>query len=165
MERNYINIFSGLFFLVFSIVIFIQVNNIEALTDDLIGSDFLPRIVSILIALTGISIFVNGVLNKKKYSEGNKTTANEQENDVKEKKDHLLVIYSMVLMLLYVMLVSTIGFLITTSSYMFVQMLLFSSINKKNILTYLIISIVATLIIYYVFRNVFYVMIPAGVLG
>jgi len=165
MERNYINIYSGLFFFIFSIVIFIQVNDIEALTDDLIGSDFLPKVTSILIAITSVFIFISGLSNKKEQLEESESKSNKHESDRNDKKDYLLVLYSIILMLLYVVLVSTIGFLITTSSYMFIQMLLFSSVNKKNILIYLAVSIISTLIIYYIFRNVFYVMIPAGILG
>src|SRR5699024_12347945 len=125
MERNYINIYSGLFFFIFSIVIFIQVNDIEALTDDLIGSDFLPKVTSILIAITSVFIFISGLSNKKEQLEESESKSNKHESDRNDKKDYLLVLYSIIYILLYVFLISYIDILITTCCILFNHIHLF----------------------------------------
>lgn len=166
MERKYSDVYAGGFLLVLSIVMFISTFSIQALTDSRVGADFMPKIIAVLIAILSISIIVNGFRRKDEIVRDEQEVSSlENEVESKNDKSYLLVIISVALMFIYLFLIPILGFLISTTAFLLIQMLLFSEWKAKNIILYLIISIIASTLIYYLFRNVFYVMLPSGILG
>ena len=65
----------------------------------------------------------------------------------------------------YFVLMPYIGFLIMTTIYLFLQMLLLSDKSNKKIVSFFAISIVSSLVTYFIFRSIFYVMLPSGIFG
>lgn len=166
MERKYSDVYAGGFLLVLSIVMFISTFSIQALTDSRVGADFMPKIIAVLIAILSIFIIVNGFRRKDEIVRDEQEVSSlENEVESKNDKSYLLVIISVALMFIYLFLIPILGFLISTTAFLLIQMLLFSEWKAKNIILYLIISIIASTLIYYLFRNVFYVMLPSGILG
>lgn len=166
MERKYSDVYAGGFLLVLSIVMFISTFSIQALTDSRVGADFMPKIIAVLIAILSISIIVNGFRRKDEIVRDEQEVSSlENEVESKNDKSYLLVIISVALMFIYLFLIPILGFLISTTAFLLIQMLLFSEWKAKNIILYLIISIITSTLIYYLFRNVFYVMLPSGILG
>lgn len=152
---------------------FVATFNIEALTDSRIGADFMPKIIAILIAIMSIPVIVNGFKGREVVETDSKATiADDDEVSISEaqeetinEKSYIDLILTIVLLIVYLILIPILGFLIATSAYLIIQMLIFSEWTIRNVLLYGVISIVTSSIVYFVFRNVFYVMLPAGIFG
>ena len=66
----------------------------------------------------------------------------------------------------YVFALRPIGFLISTAAMMFCQMMLLCpTTKKKQPVVFGIVSVITSVIIYYLFRNVLELMLPEGILG
>lgn len=182
MAKKHRDIFTGLFFLAFSVVMYISTFNIVGLTDVQLGADFMPKLTSIAIAITSIGLIVNGfrkgtetaataemIENKENtyesIGEESRSMKEVGTKDSKKKLGYISLIFTVILMIGYLILLPILGFLIASILYLFLQMMLFSDWRSKKIPLYLMISIVTSAFIYYVFRNLFYVMLPSGILG
>lgn len=67
--------------------------------------------------------------------------------------------------MLYVVLIPLLGFTLSSILYMFAQMMLFVPAvyrTKRNIILFAALSIVVPVAVYYLFVNVFYLLLPAG---
>ena len=71
---------------------------------------------------------------------------------------------TMGLIIVYAVLMKSVGFIITTFVYMMAQMLILRE-GKKNWLLMVIISLVMSVGIYFLFTRVFNIMLPAGILS
>lgn len=166
MVAKYEDVFSGAFLLVVSVIMFITSFSFEALTTSLVGPAFMPQIIAIVMAIFSVIITVSGFKKSKSATEQiNAPEELEEELIVTEKKSYKPVLISLALMIGYVALLSYVGFLIMTVVYIFLQMLLLSHVTHRKIWLFLLISIVTSATIYYLFRNVFYVMLPTGIIG
>ncbi len=166
MVAKYEDVFSGAFLLVVSVIMFITSFSFEALTTSLVGPAFMPQIIAIVMAIFSVIITVSGFKKSKSATEQiNDPEELEEELIVTEKKSYKPVLISLALMIGYVALLSYVGFLIMTVVYIFLQMLLLSHVTHRKIWLFLLISIVTSATIYYLFRNVFYVMLPTGIIG
>ncbi|MFD1385296.1 tripartite tricarboxylate transporter TctB family protein [Oceanobacillus oncorhynchi subsp. oncorhynchi] len=165
MERNYNDLITGIILMVLSIVMFTGSLNMEALTESVIGADFMPRMIAILIAIMSIPIIVSGFKNKKEVKIEEEIPVTEDEEETDNKNGFIYLIFTIILLFVYLFLIPILGFLITTIAYLIIQMLLFSKWTIRNVFLYGVISIITSSIIYFVFRNVFYVMLPTGIFG
>ena len=81
-------------------------------------------------------------------------------------KDKREVIASFFVLALYVSLMSSVGFIIMTAIYVFLQVLILTPVEKwkKNIIPAAITGVVSGSLLYYIFANVLNVLLPAGIL-
>lgn len=166
MVAKYEDVFSGIFLLVVSVIMFFTAYSFEALTTSLVGPAFMPQVIAIIMAIFSVVIAVNGFKKSKAADEEIDIPASaEEELIVTEKKSYKPVLISLALMIIYVALLPYIGFLIMTSVYIFFQMLILSHVTHRKVWLFLLISVVTSATIYYLFRNVFYVMLPTGIIG
>lgn len=76
------------------------------------------------------------------------------------------VLLTLGLMLGYVALMGTVGFPIMTVIYLYVQFLVLTPVSQKpKHLTYLLISVISSAVIFLLFREAFDLMLPAGLLN
>lgn len=132
-----------------------------------VGVEFMPRVIAVLILLTSIIIFVNALKSRsKKTNDANSETEEvvEVEHET-ESKNYKKLVISIIAMLIYILLTPILGFLIATALFLIAQMLIISNFAKEKIILFFVISILMAVIVNYVFRNVFYVMLPQGILG
>ncbi|MGH2316393.1 tripartite tricarboxylate transporter TctB family protein [Planococcus sp. SE5232] len=166
MVAKYEDVFSGIFLLIVSVIMFFTAYSFEALTTSLVGPAFMPQIIAIVMAIFSVVIAVGGFRKSKIIpEEKNSPEQHKEELIVTEKRSYKPVLISLGLMIGYVILLPYIGFLIMTVIYIFLQMLILSHITHRKIWLFLLISIVTSATIYYLFRNVFYVMLPTGIIG
>ncbi|EMR07001.1 Tripartite tricarboxylate transporter TctB family protein [Bhargavaea cecembensis DSE10] len=158
------NIQSGIFLLVVSVVMFAATLSFKQLTTSQVGPAFMPQIISVLIGLMSIAIIIEGYRKVKYGTEGDPEEEGEEDQDTAKEVSYRPVILSFVLMAIYVAVMPVVGFLITTMLYMFLQMMILSSKPDRRWMLFAIVSVVASSVIYYVFRNVFYIMLPSGLL-
>lgn len=162
MKRKYWDLASGIAFLVLSIAVFVGAQNVKTLAVSSIGSGFFPSVVSILLAITSIAIIAGGIVQSRKPDT---PAAQKAVSAAAEKPRVWGVVGTFGLMALYALLITKVGFLITTTVYLFIQINILSPKASRKQLMFAIISVVASVIIYYTFVKVFNLMLPAGILG
>ncbi len=146
-------IFNMVLFLV-GIVLLISAQSIEVGAAMGQGGDFLPKLCSLFWVIISGLMLCASVMKSTAQSEVKKGNI----------KGFLL---TLILLFLYVLLLKPIGFLITSSFYMFLQMLLFvprELINKKRLILFAVISILLPVLVNLLFANVFSLILPAGIL-
>lgn len=155
---------AGIVLLFVSVIMFSATLSFKKLTTSLVGPAFMPQVIAGLIALMSIAIIVQGVKSVKASRAEKSSTDAVVEEKPKEEVTYRPVILTFVLMAVYVAVMPFVGFLITTAVYMFIQMMILSDKPERKWLLFVVVSLVASATIYYVFRNVFYVMLPSGFL-
>lgn len=168
MARLNKDIFASAFFIVFSIVMYIASNSIIKLTVSKIGADFVPKLVAIGMLILSVFYLIQAIKQQVRVNrEGNTNAPTETDIDGKEKKkiSPLSVLATVGLLVLYIALLPFIGFLITTTVYLFFQMYLLADKTERRIPLFVIISVVTSIFIYFIFKYVFYLMLPSGILG
>ncbi|MDW0116126.1 tripartite tricarboxylate transporter TctB family protein [Sporosarcina thermotolerans] len=155
---------SGIFLLVVSVIMFSATLSFKKLTSTAVGPAFMPQIIAGLIALMAIAIIIQGIRSVKAEREKESSADAVVEKDPKDEVTYRPVILSFILMAVYVVVLPFVGFLITTAVYMFTQMMILSDKPERRWLLFAVVSVVSSATIYYVFRNVFYVMLPNGFL-
>lgn len=156
---------AGIFLLFVSVIMFTTTLTFKKLTTSQVGPAFMPQVIAVLIALMAVAIIIQGVRNVK-AERGKKASTDVvvTKKDTKNEVTYRPVILSFALMAVYVVVMPFVGFLITTAVYMFIQMMILSDKPERKWLLFVTVSVVASASIYYVFRNVFYVMLPNGFL-
>jgi len=162
------DLFASAFFIVFSIVMYIASNSIIKLTVSKVGADFVPKLVAIGMLILSVFYLIQSIKKQIRLKHEVDTNASvEKENDTEEKKkiSPLSVLATVGLLVLYIVLLPYIGFLITTTVYLFFQMYLLAAKTERKIPLFVVISIITSVFIYFIFKYVFYLMLPAGILG
>ena len=126
-----------------------------------INSRFFPIVVcSIMIVFAALLVLTS--LMEMKAAKPD--TAEEVEAD---KPEYKRVAATLIALIIFVALMDKVGFLVMSILYLPVQMFILApkeKQNRKNILLYVGIGIVAAAAIYFLFVNAFHVMLPKGIL-
>ncbi|QHJ70111.1 tripartite tricarboxylate transporter TctB family protein [Planococcus halotolerans] len=179
MVSKYNDVFSGVFLLIVSVVMFMATFSFKALTTTFVGPAFMPQIISVTIAIFSLVIIASGFKKASDFKSGSQkdglTEAAEEKGTgeevhagefLEEKENgYKAVLITLAAMAIYIFLIPIIGFLITTTVYLFVQMLILCHKTKIRMVLFAVISVVSSVLIYYLFRNVFFVMLPTGIIG
>lgn len=157
IEKNG-NFILGIAFLLFGIIYFIAASFVpESAVMDL-GPDILPKVIAIITIILGGVQVVNGYRQMKAYQPSDESGEN-------KKLEYWRVGATIVSFIIYVNLIEVVGFLIMTFIYLIMQMNILSVQEERKQVRFVIISLVTAVFVYFLFRNVFNVMIPAGILG
>jgi len=166
--KRYKDLISGVIVVVFSIAIYISSNGIQRMVSTSIGPDFMPKLAAVLMGILGVILTIQGALSAVK------APAEITAADAAAAKRHIsfielfknnLDIATLVLLTLYSLVIGWLGFLISTSVYIFLQIMLMSINKKKKYIVFIAISVIFTCVIYFLFTKVLYVMLPVGILG
>jgi len=161
-------IFPGVVITIFAIFIFISSFSLKSLQMNPVGSDFLPKIVSTLAFLgsviINIPIVIRLIKNRKRNRDVATNRKSQQVNLDKAAKRYSTLI-TLGLITLYIVMMGLLGFIISTSLYLFIQIILLAPKEKRKPIMIGIISIVSSLVIYLIFRYAFTIVLPVGILG
>ncbi len=147
------NILTSVVFLAFGAFVYVQSLGIKHMMANDVGSAFFPKVISVaMIAVAAIRL-VMALREPEKEKKGD--TGNDA-------KGGLITI---LLILAYVMAFNSVGFLISTAIYLFLQMLVLTPAEKRKLPMLAIISIVAPLFIYTLFVYVINTPLPKGIFG
>lgn len=142
----------GILMLIIGVVYGIMVIQIPGTASQLFDSRFVPGLVSVLIIIVGVLQLGRGLQKPVEAKE-------EKEFDTKT------VIATFVLIAAYILLYSSVGFIITTFVFLFLEMnILTPSYVNKNQIVYLGISLIFSVGIYYLFYYGFSIFLPGGIL-
>jgi putative tricarboxylic transport membrane protein len=154
----------GAVFLVFSAAVFIATFSIRRLVVARIGSAFVPQLAAVLLGGLSILLIVQSLLALRSASgkSGPEQTAEQDKAEIKRR--NFSVAATLFLLLVYLVLLQPVGFLLTTSIYLFAQFIVLSR-KKPNYPLYAVLAAGSSVIIYYLFVKVFILFLPAGILG
>ncbi|WP_431801096.1 tripartite tricarboxylate transporter TctB family protein [Halobacillus andaensis] len=166
-ENKLVDLYSSVILIVFSIVLFSSTFTFQRLTVSQIGSDFAPRIVAVLLFVLSVVLLIQAALKLKaeKTDQVEHHQAAEESKQVQEKPNYWRVLLSIGLIVVYLALMTFLGFLITTAVYLFCQFYLMAPETNRTPLALSLISTIITVVVYFTFKEVFNLMLPAGILG
>ena len=149
------NFYSSIIFVVFAMVVFFMSYSIPATTSDILGSRFFPRLISGMTGILGIiQAIESGIKVRKEQKYKNKLEFN------------LPLTLTITALLLYYFLIIQLGFIITSSLYLFCQSLILMDKqafkDKKKLVVLGIISIILPVAINWIFWNLFNIGLPTG---
>lgn len=122
-----------------------------------IGPDFWPMVVGGLILILAVILFIGTFRNRNKVL---------SEAETREEADYKRVLGSLILALAYVNLLKPIGFIVCTLLYLLAQIFVLapdSRRTKKDMLVYLVIDVIFTFVVYFLFRYGFTIVLPQGI--
>lgn len=166
--KRYCDLAAGLIVVAASIAIYIFSDNIQRMVVTSIGPNFMPKLVAMIMGVLGIILVLQGIHVVTRCPAGTTKTGdvgNEQSTNIVNLFKSNLDTVTLALLVLYALSIGKMGFLIATSIYMFLQILLMHLNSKRNYLLFGAISVAFTSCIYFIFTKLLYVMLPAGLLG
>jgi putative tricarboxylic transport membrane protein len=120
-----------------------------------VSAAYFPRLILAITAVLAV-IYMYFALKELKNN-----TA--KENKKEEKKDVKSLLITMGTFIVYGVLVDILGFIIASIGYLIVQMWVMLEVkNKKELIKFAVISVISTVLVYYVFTRLFYVSLPSG---
>lgn len=159
--KKYGDIVVSIFFMVLSAVIILLALQLPKSQVMDIGPDFMPIVISALSFILATILLIQSLRRFK-------DNAAELEGKTLEKCDYKRVILSIILVLVYVNIMKPVGFIISTFAYLVCQMYVLApdeNRTKKDIVLLVVISVIFTLIVYFLFRYGFKILMPAGILA
>lgn len=160
MVQRYRDIIAGTVLMVLSVVLFISAFYIKSAVSMNVGPDMMPKLASAVLFILGLAITAQGAVDLKKGK-----TDEDQEDAGKLRAGRLGAGKTMGLMVIYAAVIPTVGFLVSTSVYAFLQMMILSPADKKKPALFALVSVLSTVIIYFAFTKAFHLMLPAGIIG
>ena len=151
--RKYMDVISGLFFLLLAIALYAGSYSIKTFSDTAYGVAFLPRVVALLMG--GISLIV--IAGGYRKARGAPAMSG-----FPITRGFVLTI---ILIFLYMLAMSTLGFIIASFAYITAQIYVLSNFDKKQLYLGASLALVFSVGIYFLFTRVIYIMLPPGIFG
>ncbi len=123
-----------------------------------VGATFFPRLASIGFVILGAILTVQAIKEPKAVA----ATSVSSESTNSSKKN-FSVLYSMGLFIVYLALMQTLGYIVCSALYIFIQTLILKPRSQKKYILYGIIAVISSLTTYLLFVRVFGIMIPTGI--
>ena len=123
-----------------------------------IGPDFMPMVIGTLIIILALMLLFSSIKNLKR-------NAAKAEAMPPDTSDYKRVLASLVLVVIYVNILAPVGFILSTLGYLFLQIVVLAPDDRRNaksILTYAIIDVVFVLVVFFLFRYGFKIVLPSG---
>lgn len=146
------NLVVSILFLAFGVFLFVQSMGVKHMMKNDVGSGFFPKVIAI--AMIAVSLVRLVMTLKEEEKEAKKSNS--------DPKGGWMTI---ALVSLYVLAFNEVGFLIATVIYLFLQMLVLTPAEKRNIPLLAGISIAAPVFIYTLFVYVINTPLPKGIFG
>ena len=156
--KKYMDIISGAFILLLSVVFFVGAHSIVSFADSKYGASITPRVVSVIMAILSIILIISGIQNLKVEK---RTGINEA--STKQSNENKITYYTLGLITIYIALINVIGFPVMTAIYIALQLFVLSGLKMKKLLLGAIVGIVSSTLIYLIFSKALYIQLPLGI--
>ena len=163
-----LDIIPGIVLSLFAIAYLSQIHNIvefKGLGSTPLTNRFVPYLWGGSLLVLSLWVLIRGFRKRKKYlAEGGQADKSSLMEVLRDKRE---VVASFVALTIYVALMGSLGFVITTLCYVFAQILILTPKEnwKKTWLPALITAVVSAGLLFYVFRYLLNVLLPVGVLS
>ena len=157
--KKYGDICVSIFFLVVGIALIIGARALPKSAVIDIGPDFMPTVIGVIIVILAAILLAESL-------KGLKANIAKAEAEGKDDSDYKRVLLSLILSLIYVFVLQPIGFIISTLVYLFGQIFVLSpdeKRTKKDIILYLVIDVIFVMVVFFLFRYGFKIVLPAGI--
>lgn len=157
---------AGIFLFIFSVIMYYASFSIRILVVARIGSRFVPQLVAISMGILSLVLVIQSLLKMRLAREGAGLEKEEEEGGKKWSFLGTAPIWGTFLALIaYAVAFEPLGFILSTILYLLVQFFLLTSMVKRKYLVFVVAALLTSVIVYFLFVKVFYLMLPEGVLG
>ena len=156
--KKYGDIFVSIFFGIFSIVMIVLSMMLPKSKVMDIGPEFMPIVIGILMLVLSGILLIQSIRSFK--------TVSEEYKEYKDDSEYKRVILSLLLCIAYVFLLAPLGFIISTLLYLGFQIYVLAPDDKRtkrDVVTYVIIDVLFTVVVFFLFRYGFTIVLPAGI--
>lgn len=158
--KKYGDIVVSVFYLVLAIAIIIMARMLPVSAVTSLGPDFMPNVIGIVTLILAAILLVTSIKNFKS------NLAEAEAAGEKDESDYKRVLSSFIVVLAYVMILKPVGFIISTIVYLPVQMFILSPVDQRNgksAVKLTILSVIFTLVVFFLFRYGFKIILPSGI--
>lgn len=156
--KKYGDLAVGIVFLIIAAVFYVLAGQLPPSLLGGVGADFVPKLLAVGTGILSVLQIISGVKTMRRDFTG-ETIAEE------DRPEYVRVLATIVAFGIYVTVMETVGFLISSTVYLFVQMVILAPKEKRNFLLLAVIAVVFNIVVYLIFRNALNVMLPKGILG
>ncbi len=135
-----------------------QIKTRPKLTPSYASAQIMPTLLGILLAILSVVCIVQGIRNLK-AADGAEETAKK-----KDKGDIMAVVFTFAVIIGYILVMPTLGFILSTVLYLFLQMIILSPPANRNYLLFAIIAVVFTALVFVAFRIGLQQLLPRGLI-
>ncbi|WP_320128843.1 tripartite tricarboxylate transporter TctB family protein [uncultured Sphaerochaeta sp.] len=144
---------AGVLLILLGLVVFIIIQQFDVkFSLSYPGPKFLPGLAAIGFFICGAGIFVSSTLNKR------------DEKTFLLKEGWLRLVFSLILLCVYVLMLKYFGYLLITPIFTYVIVTLFAHGKPTKTINRIIFSILVSLIIYFIYSYIFKLPLPSGLL-
>lgn len=157
--KKYGDIVISLFFMALSALMIFAATLLPESTVMEIGPDFMPIVVGVVTLLLSAALLVLSLARFKSH-------AAEVDANPPAECDYKRMLTSLILVLIYVFALKPLGFIVTTLLYLPVQMYVLADAEhrtKKDVLLLLVIDVIFTFVVFFLFRYGFKIVLPQGI--
>lgn len=157
--KKYGDIIVGVFFMLLSAAMMVIAKMLPKSTVMDIGPDFMPMCIGVMTFVLAAALVLLNIKNMKIY-------VAQAEAEGPEKADYKRVLTSFIIILVYVFVLKSVGFIISTLVYLPVQMFILAPEErrgKKDVIQLLITDVLFTFVVFFLFRYGFKIVLPAGI--
>ena len=152
-------ILSGAFLVILSVILLFSTESFNTSSISAYGNPAtVPRIILVLLAAISVMILISGILKVRKEGD----TDESAKPDMNERLPFIL---TFILIAVYILSVSILGYIVSTTIYLFLQIFILSCFSKKRLVLNVIIAIGTSVILFCIFRYGFDVFLPRGIFG
>jgi putative tricarboxylic transport membrane protein len=181
-NEKFKNIVSGSFFLLLAVSLLIYSYFFIQIKIDAVGIDsrFFPKLVGWLLSTVSLCIIYSGI--KKNLSDKLQNTDSAENffpqtgklSDSNDERAKMVIdtttggsriLLTILLIAIYLIFLDTIGFLISSVSYLILQILLLTSDRKKFFIPIIASAVIMTVFVYVLFQYGFRLLLPIGIFG
>lgn len=186
MDSRRKDIYSSVFFIVLAVAYYFQTYNIRSYKSfdvTVLTSASIPRVLAVILLVLSIIQIVSclkvkerkeniignseeGTLKKEETAELDieKELKIAQKNEENEKYDIKDIIFTVIFLIVYLLMMDSLGFVISTFLYMVAQITLMTkrTERKKKILFCIVLSAISSFLIFYLFNDVLGMILPIG---
>lgn len=159
--ENKKDFYSSLFFLILGVVYFFASFEIKKITSTTVDGAFIPQLLSVIMVVISLFLTISSYVKLKRDPEKNSVSV------MNELKSHIgkKTVWTLVVLFAYVILLGQVGFVVTTIVYLITQILILEgAVNKKTMFRSVLVSLIATISVYYIFEKALQVLLPHGIL-
>lgn len=157
--KKYGDIVVSVFFMILSTAMIVMAKMLPKSKVMDIGPDFMPLVIGVVtLILSAILLFLSVKNFKMHVAEIDPSTI--------EACDYKRVLSSVILVLIYVFTMKPVGFIISTLVFLLLQMYVLSPDDertKKDVVKLAIIDVIFTMVVFFLFRYGFKIVLPAGI--
>lgn len=160
--KKYGDFVVGIFYAVLGIALIIGAKALPKSKVMEIGPDFMPTLVGVII------LVLAGILLVETFAKFKANAAELEASGFKDTSDYKRVLGSLVSAIIYVNILKPVGFIVSTLVYLIIQIYILAPDNKrtkKDLIQYAIIDVVFTVVVYFLFRYGFKIVLPGGILA